>query len=352
MFTHFGRVCLTTFTSLCLTISGTAADIIPNRLYVTGITGNLEFDPDLPPDSIFEFDPATGATRFFSTFSRQDCGITSGLAIAPDNSTIRASVYYRRSVMEIGEDGEAEVALDHRDGIGGGPRGSNNIGYAANGDFFVAYSGELLRFPAGGGPREILADWHDGIVGYGPIAVAPDGSVYFGVAESPGPEVLRIAPDGEVTVFDTLDLGCDLSSLSIDNDGNLFALTSAGLYRYDAGNPGSRRLLAALPGSGPHASIVVNPSGQQVFVCRENIFRMVDASTGAITDLGTWVSPEGYMLGGGVVLAVPEPATGVLVLGALISLARRGRGNRADFKVSIRQTHVASCKPDPRAVVG
>lgn len=315
-----------TIAILCNIVRGTTtAEIIPGRLYVTGITGNLEFDPELPPDSIFEFDPLTGSTRLFSTFARQDCGITSGLALRPDQSAIRASVYYRRSIMEIQDDGHAAVVLDQRDGISGGPRGSNNIGYAANGDFFVAYSGELLRFPAGGGRCEILANWHDGILGYGPIAVTSQGSVFFGMAEMTGADVLQITADGTVDVFDTLPGNCDLSSLACDSAGNLFALTSEGLYRYDAGAPASRRLLAALPGGGPFAAIAVAPGGDQVYVCRENTFSMVDAMSGEISGLGTWVSPDGYMLGGGMVLAVPEPSSAILLPLTLHGLRRRSR---------------------------
>lgn len=320
---------LSIFSSLCC--GRISADIIPGRLYVTGITGNLEFDPELPPDSIFEFDPQNGSTRLFSTLARQDCGITSGLAIKPDQSAIRASVYYRRSIMEIQSDGHAQVALDWQDGISGGPRGSNNIGYANNGDFFIAYSGELLRFPADGGPREILADWHDGILGYGPIAVTREGSVFFGMSEMTGPDILQISPDGTVNIFDTLPGDCDLNSLSCDSAGNLFALTSEGLYRYDHGDSGSRRLLAAFSGGGPYASIAVAPGGDQVYVCRENTFSMVNAFTGEIQAIGTWDSPDGYTLGGGMVLAVPEPETAILVPLALLWLGRQRRTNSAEI---------------------
>ncbi len=331
MKTPFQRAALTLALLSSFVGSKAIADIIPGRLYVTGITGNLEFDPDLPPDSIFEFDPQTGSTRLFSTLARHDCGITSGLAIKPDQSAIRASVYYRRSIMEIQSDGASAVALDQQDGISGGPRGSNNIGYAANGDFFVAYSGELLRFPAGGGTREVLANWHDGILGYGPIAVTSQGSVFFGMSEMAGPDILQISPDGTVVEFDTLPGSCDLSSLASDSAGNLFALTSEGLYRYDAGEPGSRRLLAGLPGSGPHASIAVTPGGEQVFVCRENSFSMVNATTGEFHSLGTWNSPDGYVLGGGMVLAVPEPATAILIPLALHWFVRRRRTKPAEI---------------------
>lgn len=299
-----------------------SGEFVPGRIYVTGIAGNCEFDPDVPLDSIFEFDPLTGSTRLFTTVTHEQCGYMSGLAFSPDTERLRAAVYYRRSILEFDSTGTGMVVLDESDGLRGGPRGSNNIGFSANGDFFAAYSGEILRFAGGQGPGQVIADGADGVTGLGPLAVTPDGDVFFAVTDTPNPRILYVDHFGNTTEFDALQTPASLTSLALDRDGNLYALLTDGLYRYDSGDPDSLRRLAPLDGAGPDASIAMSPAGDSVYVCANSVFRAVNALTGLVTELGSFDSPDGYVLGSGMAVLIPEPATlGLLVLGVAI-LAR------------------------------
>jgi hypothetical protein len=297
-------------------------EFVPGRIYVTGIAGNCEFDPTVPLDSIFEFDPLTGSTRRFATVTHEQCGYMSGLAFSPDGARLRAAVYYRRSILEFDSAGVGTVVLDESDGFRGGPRGSNNVGFAANGDFFADYSGEILRFAGGNGPGQVIADAADGVTGSGPLAVTRDGDVFFAVTDVPNPTILHVDRFGNTTEFDTLQTPETLTSLALDGDENLYALLTDGLYRYDAGAPSSLRRLAPMNGAGPDASIAVSPANDAVYVCTNSVFRAVDPLTGHVTELGSFDSPDGYVLGSGIAVAIPEPAAFGLLLAGLAILAR------------------------------
>src|SRR5262245_36429833 len=179
------------------------AEFVPGRLYVSGGISFCEKGGKLEDDCIYEFDPLTGESRVFATLPEGLCGMLGGVTFTPDYSRLRVSAYSRSSILEIDGDGNVSVALGPQDGIGS-PLGGNNLAYAPNGDFYVSEFTRILRFPASGGPGELFADFFDGVRRFGPLAIAPDGNVYFGPAGLQEREILRFTPDGEGSVFDVL----------------------------------------------------------------------------------------------------------------------------------------------------
>jgi DNA-binding beta-propeller fold protein YncE len=204
--------------------------------------------------------------------------------------------------------------------------GGNNIAYNAAGDFFVANSSRtILRFPAEGGPSQVYGDLSSGVRSAGPIAIAPNGDLYYAVPNSSFfRQILRFTAAGQSEVFDTLPQG-NLTSLAVDSAGNVFAATVYGLFRYDHGDPASRRLLSAV-GRYPDMSIALSPDESEVYMDDAGSVYAIGAESGNVDMLAPFVGDQGFASGPGIAVALPEPV--VLCMLAVASFAsavmRRG----------------------------
>jgi outer membrane protein assembly factor BamB len=316
---------------LTLLPAAAVADFAPGRLYVTARTGELCDGTN--NERIYEFDPATGQTRLFTILPTEHCGGLNGLAFTPDGQHLRASVYRWSEVLEIDGDGNVEVALDVSDGIIG-PWGGNNIVYNDVGDFFVVNEGahNILKFPVGGGPPQLWGALQDGVRAGGPVALAPNGDLLFGVqGVNEVRDSLRFTGPREFEVFDTLPFPVNIDSMAIDSQGRLFVQTGntgGGLFRWSVDDAGSRVQFNTI-GASPHwSSVALSPDESVLYVANNGFVRAVDPDTGASTYIGTVYLDGDFIAGSGMVVAIPEPSS-LLLLAIAASVIRVGRGVRA-----------------------
>lgn len=308
---------------LALLPAAAAADFIPGRLYVTARTGELCDGTN--NERIYEFDPATGLTRLFTILPTQHCGGLNGLAFTPDGQHLRASLYRWSEVLEIDADGNVEVALDVSDGIIG-PWGSNNLVYNDVGDFFVVNEGahNILKFPVGGGPPQLWGALQDGVRAGGPLALAPNGDLFFGVqGVNEFRDILRFTGPREFDVFDTLPFPINIDSFAMNSVGQLFVLTTDGLYRYDTDDPSSRVLLADIAAASHWSTIDLSPDDSTLYVVQDSLVRAIDPVSGLVTDLGVASLGGGFRAGTGMIVAVPDPGTFALFIAASFALLVR-----------------------------
>ncbi len=319
------RKCLGVLSSIGLIVAVAAplrADFIPGRIYVSALADEgCIADPN---DRIYEFDPLTGNSRELSVLPNEWCGALNGLSFTPNDSALRAAVLLPNVVLELDGAGTTSVALDVRDGLAG-PLGWNGIAYDQEDRFYVLnfWNDTILRFPAGGGPAIVFGDRSDGIGGPGPLALAPNGDLYYALFGSD--DILRFTGPGEAALFDTLPRQRNgVNSLTTDSSGNLFVLTADGLYRYDGGDPSSRRLLSELVSITPQLSaITLSPDERSIYLADFGQMFSIDADRGTVTHLGSIGSPAGLTAGSGIAVYVPEPNTLILILAGLAAACLR-----------------------------
>ncbi|MBI5866592.1 MAG: hypothetical protein HZB38_19165 [Planctomycetes bacterium] len=299
------------------------ADFIPGRLYVSGSAGPCDEGPN---QAVFEFDPVTRESRMFAQLPEEICGFMTGLAFTPDGSRLRASVWDSSSIVEIDGDGSISVAYDHTDGLAG-PYGSNNLLYDDDGDLYVVNSGAdtILRFPQDAGPPEVFATGADGVIFAGPLARAGNNQVYYG-AQSIRDPIYRISGPGQSEIFDWLPGDMRLSSMVSDAAGNLFVLANRAIFRYDSGDPTTRRQLTTFGGTPGDTVITISPDGRVLYAALGSGMYAINPSTGGSEFLGTVTNPT-HEIGWGLAVAVPEPCAGILfgVAAALLARSCRGR---------------------------
>ena len=188
-----------------------------------------------------------------------------------------------------------------------------------------------------GGEATVFADFNDGLVGRGALDFAPNGDLFY--TGTLGESVVRITPEGEGILFDTLIGGVEGSpqNVTFDSDGNLFVGTYShgvtqrsnslvyAIYRYHSTGPLSppdphRRLLVAGFTDGPSANqaTALTYSSEEdllYFAVHDNSFPgggvlyAIDPVTGdydvaadfsALADLAFFVFPTG-------IAVYPEP---------------------------------------------
>jgi hypothetical protein len=303
-------------TLVILIASSVLAEFVPGRVYVA--YGRRE--PCGPAPRILEFDPSTGSSREFYVGSNECFRGIGGLTFTPDGQGLRASDGYFNRILEIDGDASSRVVLDAGDGINL-PGSSRGLEFGSAGDFFVVNYGsrQILRFPAGGASGEVFASVPD----LGPIAAGPFGSLYYG--NDLDREITRFSSEGEGTPFDLLPSGHAVESISTNSAGDLFVLSTGGVYRYLAGDPTSRTLLVPSL-SGQNGTIALSPDGTQLYVVRSFYLHTVDARSGALIDRDTLPFINDLAPWAGIAVYVPEPTTGVQLTLALIALLIRKRG--------------------------
>ncbi|MCC6360955.1 MAG: hypothetical protein IT450_19620 [Phycisphaerales bacterium] len=245
-----------------------------------------------------------------------------GLTFTPDGSRLRASVYHQSAIVEFDSAGTMSVALGPGDGIAG-PLGGNNIAYDREEKFYVAGGRRIMRYPAEGGPGEVYGDISDGVRGDGPIALGPNGDLFYGLAGLVTfREIFRFTGPGQSEVFDTLPQNTSLGSLAVDAAGNVFAATSGGTYRYDAGDPARRTWISPAGAAGGPSSMTYSTYEDALYIASSNRITRIDPHSGETELLVTLpVDTEYEDSGYGVAIAIPEPATASLV--ALVVLLTR-----------------------------
>ncbi len=279
-----------------------SGEFVPGNIYISAHPS----EPGGPNDRIYEFNPATGASREFVVLPDEFTPGLTGLVFTPDYSALRGSVFLASMIVEIDGNAKASVALDSSDGILG-PTGSNNVAYDRAGNFYVVNhgAGNIMRFPADGGPGAPFASG----VSVGPIATTPENSVYYAVR---GDEEIKLftAP-GEGRLFDRLPDGNFILSLATNTAGDLFVLSSDNLYRYLGGDPDSRELFATgVPGT----AITLSPDERFVYVARLFEVLAIDTATGQVNSLGSMPFVDNIVPGRGIAVYVPEPSSSKLLL--------------------------------------
>jgi len=237
----------------------------------------------------------------------------------PHGLRLRVSLAIKNQIVEFDSDGRMTVLYDSTDGISG-PFGFNNLAYDRQQppNFYVlnAGTGRILRFPPDGGPPTVFADSSDGILGSGSIAFAADGDLYF--ASSTGAWYLqRITPEGEGFLFEDYGNFICPSALTADDAGavyvGLVGVGVAEVYRYVAGDPTSKTLLASgAPFGGSHV-MTMFPDQTQIYIATtsQELYAL-DPSTGMVTLLAQVIgAPDAPAYGIAVVPPRPSmiPAT-------------------------------------------
>lgn len=190
--------------------------------------------------------------------------------------------------------------------------------------------GGVLRFPGGDGPGQLEWDYHLGVGldGYGAMDVDARGYVYYGRLDYTTLYIL-FAP-GKAALLDTLPN--PIASLTLDDAGNLFVLTTRALYRYDYGAPATRHIIVAFDGTEIRpgwSTIVPSLDEDSIWLTRfANRLERVNAITGELEE-SVNINPDAVFesAGGGMAIYVPEPSSFllVLVLASFAGLRARAR---------------------------
>ena len=218
-----------------------AAEFVPGMIYVGESYSDGCFRG---PHRIWEVNPKTGEWRVLVA---PGCWGFSGLTFTPDGSRLRAAAIYLGEVEEIDADGNIVTVLDQTDGL----MGLRYITYDAEGNFFANNVGDILRFPAEGGPGQVVADFFDGVRAYSTIAFAADGDMYLapgknGAIQESQDYVLRFDPKRwEASIFDSdFPLTDDPRNVVTDRSGYVYLSFRRTIYRYRIGDPASRAVIS------------------------------------------------------------------------------------------------------------
>lgn len=196
----------------------TPAQFVPGHIFSSFRSSQC----NVGTDYVMEINPETGESFFFA--SVPVCGGLKGMAMSPDGKRLRVTSYNSGTVFEFDSQGNWTVVP----GVSA-PAGWNNIAYDQQGNFYASNpfsDAKVVRIPPEGGPPEVLAyadnngvalDWP------GAIAAGPSGEVY--VADDD--RLIRIGPDGGVTLFDQYPMYSFIYAVLVDDFG-LYTRKSAG----------------------------------------------------------------------------------------------------------------------------
>ena len=322
----------TPFAVLCMTpflVSSVHAQFTPGHIFVSIQESEA---CNFSEDAIIEIDPSTGQWSIFADSADGIC-MTNGLRFTPDNGRLLCLNYnspgtVSGSIIAFSPDGTPEVILDGSDGLAS-PSGGNGLAFDADGNLYVVDAAffTVHQFPADGGSASVFADSGDGITGTGALDFAPNGDLFYIGRDAAG--VIRITPEGVGSVFDLLPQGI---SLVFDRRGNLFVTAHANelgttLYRYDNGDPSTRRILAdGFDGFKNHGPITLSPDETKVYLV-DQTFKVYaidvnDGTTSVVADFSDFpftfgIIPHGIAVYAPSVIPAVSP-WGVAVTGALL----------------------------------
>ncbi|MCH9033157.1 MAG: hypothetical protein IID42_01470 [Planctomycetes bacterium] len=284
----------------------------PGNIFVSGVIGEgCNFGGD---DIIVEIHPITGP---FNRVASREGGLctVSGLRFTPEGDRLLAlNAGHSGFILSIAPDESNSVLLDASDGLNR-PFGANGLAFDAAGDLYVLNTGDstILRFPAGGGPGTVFADFNDGILGRGALDFAPNGDLFY-CGDLAG-AVIRITPEGESSVFD--DTVLFPSSLVFDLHGNLFvvgaSLEGRTIYRYEGRDPNARSVVANgfLGVAGVPSPLAVSPDGSELYLFEiSGIIYGIDAEDGTRRIIGDLTDFHLFATPTGITVYTPPEATG------------------------------------------
>lgn len=235
-------------------------------------------------DEIYRVEPGSwNVTKFADAGDGLD-GV-SAIAFRP-SGTLLCSSFFNDRIVEFDDAGNGSVLYDRADGLRG-PTGMNGIAYAENGDLYVCnHTGfNILCFPVGGGPAQIVAENKDGLLYPAGIAFAPNGDLF--VANENARNILRIDPSWNLSVFDTLQ--DDPYSIVIRGNGDIYIATTPrmAIERYPAGDPTRRTDLVTFPNNVGEPSLQLNVDGSKLYFTSDTTANLieVDADTGSSNEV-------------------------------------------------------------------
>lgn len=291
------------------------AQFVPGHVFVAESAGKLCAQQHIfGHDRIWEIDPETGEVSVFVQIPEEMCGFLTGLAFTPDGTRLRASSWLRSEILEFDSDGNISIALDFSDGIAA-PWGFNNIAYDAQGNFYVAnQTGNILRFPADGGPPTVFADETDGVGNGGAIAFAADGDLYLARA-APGNIMFHITPQGKASIFEDFGPIISPNTVTADESGNVYvALDSSEVFRYKAGDSGSKEFLALVPCAG-RCSMTMSPDQSKIYHQVGRTLYSVDVLGRTLTTVGE-IPPDAFLGFSAGIAVVPIPPPPIPIVSA------------------------------------
>ncbi len=295
-------------------VSSARGEFVPGHVFAAQAARKLCLEQEeFGGDRIWEIDPATGEATLFAAIPEELCGFLTGLAFTPDGSRLRASSLLRYEILEFDSEGNMTVALDITDGIAC-PWGLNNLAYDAEGNFYVLNkcTQNILRFPPDGGPPTVFADAKDGIATRGAIAFAADGDLYFTTGLDGFNLLRRITPEGNAFPFDGFGSIITPVTVTADESGHVYVgLETAEIFKYDAGDPESKDLLAVVPPGGRY-SMTMSPDQSEIYVNSWGVVTSgglwsIDVRDGAVTLLAGFSEVSGVPAGIAVVPVPPPP---------------------------------------------
>ncbi len=269
-------------------------------------------------DRIFEVNPATGESRIFYEFPPESA-VMNSLVFTPDGRYLRTT--YGSDVLEIDGNGQARTAYTALE-LGGVASGANAMGYDRRGNFYASTGGAIYRFPADGGPRQLVAGSAQGVRG-GAIAVDPEGNVYHNNRE----QILRFSADGVRTVIDPLIATGLRPTLALDDRGSLYTdmLGAAGepidgFFRYSLGH-GPREFLYPRVGW-ISAAMAYSEVDESLYIGSGWVYRL-NRDTGAYSFVSFPATDALDDIGRGIAVYVPEPSA--LIVLTVFGLLMVGR---------------------------
>jgi hypothetical protein len=270
-----GLLRLLTLAGLAATEGLARAEFVPGRLYAGFVRGDLYFH--VPP-IILEFDPATGLTRKIAEFPYPQYRSIDGLRFRPDGQFLRVTASSYDEILEVDGSGSYHVAYDWRDGLNVpfmmdyDPWGNMYLQNGVRGE----QRGELLRFPAEGGPPRFFASAPRGM---GRLAAGLSGELYWGSQEYK--ELYRFEADGSSSLIYRFDHSADsIESMVLRNNGDLFILTRRRLVRFDGADP-NRMHSFKLPGWG---HLAFSPDHKVLYMVGGRVLA-IDPDTGIWTSV-------------------------------------------------------------------
>jgi hypothetical protein len=278
-----------------------------------------------PTAAIWDFDPVTNTSALLTAIPQAYCGTIQDLRFTPDGSQLRASIFQKNVILGIGPSGSTSVVLGGSDGL----HGPGSMDYDPSGNFFVQNWGGLphiQRFPAAGGPGEVFADTDDGLLGDGPVAATPDGHLYYGNPGSSKSTILRFTPDGDRSVFATLE-DTQLWDLVVDSSNTLFAATNKGVFRFPDGDPSLGEVFSSSPGG--LSGFALSPNGRTLYSLGVTGGIVgIDVETGASSLVGyvEQIVGSDVYFANGLTVYVPEPCSIIALAMTLPALRVRRRG--------------------------
>jgi hypothetical protein len=143
----------------------------------------------------------------------------------------------------------------------------------------------------------------DGVTGTGSLAFAPNGDLFEATYYTSNGRFVRITPDGEGSVFDTVEsLVADQLSVAVDSRNNVYVLHAENggtLYKYPNADPKARFVLATYFTHADPAGACLSEDESAVYVASVDGLFAVDVDTGQVSQL--WVAgPWAGFVGTGV----------------------------------------------------